>query len=241
MNQQRFVHFDANTQGRDFVIGDIQGYFRRVEEALKQVNFNPKKDRLFCTGDLVNRGPESAEVLDWLERPGIYSVGGNHEDLAVAYGLGQWHDTQDFQQCGGQWMIDMAPKERRRYAERLAELPYAIEVETPRGLVGVIHSDVYADDWARMREELQSSKHDKEIRGVIHTAIWKREKITTLNEATIANITTVFSGHTTVKLPKLLGNVMFIDTAGWTDHGYFAIVNMHNLQASTPKPPRLER
>ena len=36
---------------------------------------------LFAAGDLVDRGPYSPRVLEWLEHPWFASVRGNHEQL----------------------------------------------------------------------------------------------------------------------------------------------------------------
>ncbi|WP_240622171.1 metallophosphoesterase [Achromobacter mucicolens] len=58
-----------NTKGRDLAVGDIHGHFGRLDAALAATRFSPEKDRLFAVGDLVDRGPESAEVLVWLKRP----------------------------------------------------------------------------------------------------------------------------------------------------------------------------
>lgn len=59
-------HFQENKVGTDYVVGDIHGCFTKLAEALDEVGFNFTKDRLFSTGDLVDRGPESEECLEWL-------------------------------------------------------------------------------------------------------------------------------------------------------------------------------
>ena len=53
--------FVLNESGRDFVVGDVHGCFRTLEHALGALTFDPNLDRLFGVGDLVNRGPHSAE------------------------------------------------------------------------------------------------------------------------------------------------------------------------------------
>jgi len=75
----RFKHFERNTQGRDFAVGDIHGHFTRLQAALEAVDFAPEVDRLFSVGDVVDRGPESERVLDWLAQPWFFAVQGNHE------------------------------------------------------------------------------------------------------------------------------------------------------------------
>jgi serine/threonine protein phosphatase 1 len=68
-NGMRLQRFARNTQGRDFAVGDIHGCFSKLDAALCQVRFSPVHDRLFAVGDLVDRGPESAQVLEWLDQP----------------------------------------------------------------------------------------------------------------------------------------------------------------------------
>ncbi|MCU0243140.1 MAG: symmetrical bis(5'-nucleosyl)-tetraphosphatase [Vicinamibacteria bacterium] len=74
-----------------YAVGDIQGCFVTFMRLLMRIRFNPQHDRLWLTGDLVNRGPYSLEVLRWARsmRHVIVTVLGNHDlhFLAVAYGL----------------------------------------------------------------------------------------------------------------------------------------------------------
>jgi len=81
--------FTRNTAGRDLVVGDVHGCFGKLQAALDAVGFNPGAgDRLFSVGDLVDRGPASAEVLDWLAHPWFAAVAGNHEAMALDYTSG---------------------------------------------------------------------------------------------------------------------------------------------------------
>ena len=57
----------ANPCGRDLVVGDVHGCFRTLDRALTELRFDTDSDRLFGVGDLVDRGPHSAEALVWLE------------------------------------------------------------------------------------------------------------------------------------------------------------------------------
>ncbi|MGH8462894.1 MAG: metallophosphoesterase, partial [Pseudomonas sp.] len=57
----RIERFAANHQGRDYAVGDIHGHFQRVWAQLMRAGFDPKVDRLFSVGDLVDRGPECTD------------------------------------------------------------------------------------------------------------------------------------------------------------------------------------
>ncbi|MFS2222970.1 bis(5'-nucleosyl)-tetraphosphatase (symmetrical) ApaH [Pantoea sp. B65] len=74
-----------------YLIGDIHGCYDELQSLLAQVAFDPEKDILWLTGDLVARGPASLEVLRFVRSLGdcVRMVLGNHDLhlLAVYAGI----------------------------------------------------------------------------------------------------------------------------------------------------------
>lgn len=73
-----------------YAIGDIHGCYDQLQSLLQKINFEPEKDQLLFTGDLVNGGPKPAETLRLIKSLSdrAVTVLGNHDLvlLSVAHG-----------------------------------------------------------------------------------------------------------------------------------------------------------
>lgn len=130
--------YDENTSGVDYVVGDIHGNFKLLEQQLSEIGFDKSADRLFCVGDLIDRHEDSKDVIYYLMQPWLHSVRGNHEEMMLDYWEHQsshyqlhWYDN------GGDWSkgIDIWP-----YVKGIQNLPFMIVVNDK---YAIMHADMY--------------------------------------------------------------------------------------------------
>jgi bis(5'-nucleosyl)-tetraphosphatase (symmetrical) len=64
-----------------YLIGDIQGCYDSLQRLLELINFDTSSDKLWLCGDLVNRGGQSLQVLQFLKQhdSSVSTVLGNHD------------------------------------------------------------------------------------------------------------------------------------------------------------------
>lgn len=103
-----------------YAIGDIQGCYTELKQLLKHIHFNPQEDVLWFTGDLVNRGPQSLEVLRFVKELGDQHVCvlGNHDLhlIAAAYDAKQLRPNDTFDEI-------LAAADRRELIDWLRARP----------------------------------------------------------------------------------------------------------------------
>lgn len=88
------------TRGHLVIVGDVHGMVKSLESLLDKVGFDKRNgDHLILAGDLVNKGPDSAGVVDLAIRLGASAVRGNH-DNAVLHAAGELNATNNISQEG---------------------------------------------------------------------------------------------------------------------------------------------
>ena len=221
--------FPINLAGRDWAVGDIHGQYTELRCGLKVIGFDPGVDRLFAVGDLVDRGPESAEALVWLDEPWFHAICGNHDFMAWRAALGHPYTEVEHQKHGGRWLSLLPKNEQCRIGERLRSLPLVLEVETLGGVVGLVHADCPFDDWTEMHKVPwgRPGIAEEELGEV---CLWSVERHRRRYAAPIKNVRAVVHGHMTVPKAEVLGNVHFIDTAGWRPQGHFTFLELDALE-----------
>ena len=71
---------------RTLVVGDIHGCYNLLVKGLKQAGYEPGRDRLILLGDYIDRGADSAKVVELVRElvgKGAIALLGNHEDMIL--------------------------------------------------------------------------------------------------------------------------------------------------------------
>ncbi len=143
-----------------YAIGDIQGCYNELVALLDKINFDERRDRLWFTGDIVNRGPASLEALRFVKSLGnaAVSVLGNHDLhlLAIANGQQKYLQKSD--------TIDdiLAAHDREELLKWLRHLPLMHEDEE-LGYV-MVHAGL-APDWSIEEARIYASEVEEKLRG----------------------------------------------------------------------------
>ena len=239
MSHPSVLRFGRNTRGRDFVIGDLHGAYGLLRQALAAVRYDELHDRLFSVGDLIDRGPDSADVLEVLALPGFHAIRGNHEQMLLDtindFGIDTTVLTPIHLRNGMGWWLETPIERRRAIAAATARLPVVMEVATERGTVGLVHADVPSSmDWTRFVAAIERGEEE-----AVQCALWSRRRVEQDDDRGVAGIDRVFVGHTPMRAGvQRLGNVYFVDTGavfGAYGNATGAGLTMANLMASTQK------
>ncbi len=192
---------------RVFFCGDVHGDKLSLEKQLETVGFVETQDILIFTGDLIDRGDYSAELIEFATgTEGVYSVMGNHESLFL-------HGLQDpltrsihtGTNVGGGWIEQYNQSELEGLAELIQRsMSIAITVETEHYKIGVVHASA-PNDWQKVVNG--SSRHEEQW-------LWSRgqfEDALAGNSHVVTGVDAVVHGHVANTL-VVSGNHIWIDT-----------------------------
>ena len=113
-----------------WLMGDLHGCFALLMNRLRQLRFDPWADLLISVGDLIDRGPQSADCLGLLRCRWFRAVRGNHEQMALeALESG---DMRLWQMNGGDWFFRLRGEAliaARHALQRCRELPLILHLQ----------------------------------------------------------------------------------------------------------------
>jgi serine/threonine protein phosphatase 1 len=203
------LQLPKNAHGRDFVVGDIHFKTNDLNRGLRALGFDQAKDRLIAVGDLVDRGAGVLDGLKLLGEPWFFSVQGNYERMLIdAYDA---NPHARYSAHGAGWWMTIADESKGMIIERLRGLPMAIEMQSDRGVVGVVHADVPAGiSWPTFTAQLDDVAFQE-------IALWGRDRVVKHHRQGVSGVWRVCTGHTWVPRPLRLGNVLALDVTGGGD------------------------
>jgi len=220
------LKFGSNSGGRDFIIGDLHGMLDLLGAALDARAFDPRCDRLFSVGDLIDRGVDSPGASRLVGNAWFHAVRGNHEDMLIRAASGE--DPRMLAlwwQNGGQWGIrgGQVTAEARVAAERLGQLPWVITLEHSSGrCFGICHAQCPVEDWT----DIDTVADRPELRQEI---LWGRDRIMRVDPSPVRGIDWTIHGHTIVASPVRSANAVFIDTGGYRPEGQLTLLCLDEL------------
>ncbi|MBD1556658.1 diadenosine tetraphosphatase [Vibrio sp. S9_S30] len=227
----RHQHINVSNFARVFVVGDIHGKLGHLKHTLQVIDFNPDADLLISVGDLIDRGPQSAETLCFYsENDWFLSIIGNHE-LMMSNAMSVWDlDNKNKEQrkliemwCknGGDWALEK-PIGTLKHLQAIAEgMPSAMTCHLPDGRkVGISHAQPHSLDWTEM-QNWQGNMLDNP------RWIWGRTRIQGEPSDPVANVDFTIHGHTRSDNVVRIANSYFIDTASRNDYtGEFTLIEL---------------
>ena len=239
--ERAFARVEGNTTaGRDFVVGDVHGEFETLEAILASVGFLPGCDRLFALGDLIDRGPRSADALAWMETGQIeLSVRGNHEQMLLdrteaaesdreartrrtAHPLGIAHP----------WFArDVERSSWAKWKAMIRAMPFAATVGTRGGPIGLVHASPTERCWEAMLAKLVIGDNDAMWTALESTARARNDARRAEQEGVplggrIEGVRAVLTGHAIVDEVTVTGNVWHIDTGAGFRNGRLTLARI---------------
>ena len=239
--ERAFARVERNvTAGRDFVVGDVHGEFDTLEAMLASVRFRPGRDRLFALGDLVDRGPRSADALVWMENGQIeLSVRGNHEQMLLdrieaaesdregrtprtAHPLGMAHP----------WFARNVERSSwAKWKAMIRSMPFAATVRTRTGPIGLVHASPTSQCWEDMLAKLVEGDSDTIWMALTTTARARNDARRADQEGVplggrIEGVRAVLTGHAIVNEVTTTGNVWHIDTGAGFRNGRLTLARI---------------
>ena len=163
------------------VIGDIHGCYDELIELLNKINDNyntcaandgnnDNNNRILklFVGDLVNKGPKSSEVLDFLlnNSENCRSVRGNHDEVVIERFLNFETNGESALEPKNKWIKDL----KRKQMDYLISMPYTISIPSLNAVV--VHAGIVANtplnrqrywDMTEMRNIIESEDNKQKI------------------------------------------------------------------------------
>lgn len=212
------------TQGRRIVIGDVHGHYDGLMRLL-MATAPSAEDQVYFLGDLIDRGPKSFQVVNFVRESGYRCLLGNHEQLLIdsfPNGSIAPNALHAWLHSGGQATVASydEPEVLLEHLEWMRSLPTHIDL----GDYWLVHAGVHP----RLPLSEQS----------VQEFCWIREEFHSSPQPYFAH-KTIITGHTiTFTLPNVPAGAI-AQGAGWLDidtgayhpkSGWLTAIDLDNRQ-----------
>jgi serine/threonine protein phosphatase 1 len=210
-----------------FVIGDIHGAHKALQQCLQRAGFNYKTDLLISLGDICDGWPETNQAVDELLKiKNLNYILGNHDYLAL-----QWmqHGIKD-----EIWLDQGGIATLQSYHEKVNERHKAFFEQALPYLIIDNKLFVHAGFNPLRRMEDQTLEHFLWDRNLARIAI---DFYTKRIETPLTGYDEVYIGHTPITSGRPLNScgVWLMDTgAGWS--GVLSMMNIDSKEIFTSDP-----
>lgn len=228
---------------------DLHGQYEQFELLLAK-NHISKNTKIICTGDIIDRGPNSLPLLlNFLNNPNYFLSLGNHE-LALVYAPYSKSDMAFWVGTGGQETFNELGKSGTLFFsnEIRENIPYILEIEHRGKKYGIVHAcipklnGVHITEWEHFLELAQNNPNylSDAIHGQLSTfnSISAKPKFENENFIyhdefpRINGIDYILHGHYGVKKTVISNNQIWFDT--------WFLTKDHHFTAYIPKGEKFE-
>lgn len=247
--------YPPNAHGADFVVGDLHGHGKQLLDQLDRIGFDKAKDRIFCTGDLVDRGPDSFGSLKLILEPWCHFVKGNHEDdlpLSLEFLSPTPEGEAAARKTGQDWIFHLSVEEigflKAELLPAIEAAPIVLRVEGPHGF-WVVHADrgVFGrhDGPLKLLEDERLPHVDENDLNQVEAMLWSRRLLREIPHAALHDhgpyraapgqefelkVGLTFVGHSVVERPTLFRSHLFIDTGmGTIPNGKLTVLRVSDV------------
>ena len=185
-----------------YVVSDIHGCYDALRSALDFSHFDGANDHLYVLGDILDRGPQNAELVNFIVKNSnyIHVLRGNHEDMWLVDTTKEHENlelivndswSRDFG-CGGHYNLTSqdlfegtTTETRKKFFDMIEHAPLLQDLEINNRKIVLVHAGlrppVEGGDWFEQKEQ---------------DLLWIRNPWLSTTQST--NFLTIF-GHTPVQ------------------------------------------
>jgi len=240
------LHLPLDLTKRHFVVGDIHGRYKTFLRLLESADYDPENDIIYTVGDMIDRGSQSIEVLEFFNQKNTFAIRGNHEVMAIDDNwLMVWLSNGGVQ-TGVSLTEHLLNEDWLR--AHIKGLPYFIDVGDPDEEYSfrIVHACL-PFEWSEEEYQHIINSPNVDIDGpLFRQLLWSRLDINKITK-NIQNLKpnmdgieinpnrsgrNVFAGHTPINNVISAGDVTFIDT--WRSYS-MSMVEAITMQEWTVK------